>query len=246
MINILFPLAGENIYFSSSDYSYPKPLIEISDLPMIQLATEPYRRIQGKKRFIFVVNQAECTKYNFDNVLKLLADDSCDVQIVYLNRPTQGALCTCMLAWSKLEKNCPLIIANYDQIISDDLNNYINFFNSHLADAGTITIESIHPRWSYVLVEENYKVVEAAEKRPISKHAIAGIYYFKDAETFINAAIGCIENEASIGGIYYVSSSLNQLILSNHKVLSIQIAKKSYHSFYSPEKIAEYEMRTHQ
>ena len=246
MINILFPLAGENIYFNGSDYLYPKPLIEISDFPMIQLATEPYRKIKGKKRFVFVVNQAECAKYNFDNVLKLLADDSCEVQITYLNRPTQGALCTCMLAWSKLEKNCPLIIANYDQIVLDDINNYIDYFQSFAADAGTISIESIHPRWSYVLVEENNQVVEAAEKRPISKNAIAGIYYYKDAETFINAAINCIENEASNGGIYYISSSLNQLILSNKKVINLQIPKKKYHSFYSPEKIAEYEMRLHQ
>lgn len=246
MINILFPLAGDNIYFNGSDYLYPKPLIEIHDLPMIELAVQPYRNIKGKKRFVFVVNQAECAKFNFDNVLKLLADEMCEVQIAYLNRPTKGALCTCMLAWSKLEKDCPLVIANYDQVICDDINSYIEHFARNQADAGTISIESIHPRWSYVLVEGENQVVEAAEKRPISKNAIAGFYYYKNSNTFIDAAIKCIENEASIGGIYFISSSLNQLILANKRVVNLQIPKRNYHSFYSPEKIAEYEMRTHQ
>ena len=42
-------------------------------------------------------------------------------------------------------------------------------------------------------------------------------------------------------GKYYISSSLNELVLMNKKIGCYEIEKEQYHSFYSPEKIREYE-----
>ena len=39
-------------------------------------------------------------------------------------------------------------------------------------DAGVITFESVHPRWSYVRLDSENRVTETAEKRPISNSRI--------------------------------------------------------------------------
>ncbi len=42
-----------------------------------------------------------------------------------------------------------------------------------------VTFESLHPRWSFVRRGGNGLVSEAAEKRVISRDAIAGFYYYR-------------------------------------------------------------------
>ena len=42
-------------------------------------------------------------------------------------------------------------------------------------------------------------------------------------------------------GVYYVSGSINEMILQNLKVSYYQIAGEAYHSLYSMEKIKNYE-----
>lgn len=84
-------------------------------------------------------------------------------------------------------------------------------------------------------------MVEAAEKRPVSKHALAGFYYFKHGCDFIDAAKKTIKKGCAYDGRYYLSASINEMILMNKKVNYYQISNSQYHSFYSPEKVHVYE-----
>ncbi|HEY9702653.1 MAG TPA: hypothetical protein V6C58_09415, partial [Allocoleopsis sp.] len=85
------------------------------------------------------------------------------------------------------------------------------------------------------------KVVETAEKKPISRNAIAGFYYFKHGKDFVSAAFKSIEKDANVNGLYFVAPTYNELVLENKHIGVTFIDSSVYHSFYSPAKIAEYE-----
>ena len=237
MINILIPMAGNNQFFSEAEYPFPKPLIEINDKMMIEHVVDNFSTIEEEIQFIFVVNSYDCKKYHLDNIFNILTNHSC--KIIRLDNITKGAACSAMMAVEYIDNAIPLIIANSDQLFDLDLNDVINSFEK--GEAGVITFESIHPRWSYVRLNEKNEVVEAAEKRPISRNAIAGLYYFKKGSDFVSSASKMIKKDANIEGLYYIAPSLNEMVLDNKKINVYKAENSKYHTFYTPQKIKEYE-----
>ena len=104
----------------------------------------------------------------------------------------------------------------------------------------------MHPRWSYVRTDQDGYIVEAAEKRPISKKAIAGFYYFKQGKDFIKAAMQSIRKDNNVNGLYYIAPALGELVLEDKKLGVYQVDIEKYHTFYTPRKIKEYEQRNSQ
>lgn len=235
MINILLPAMGNSMFFK--DYYFPKLMLEIGGETVLEKIIGNYANLR-EKHFVFVLNQKDCMDFHIDKSAKIITD--LESSIIILKNQTGGALCTCLLAIKEINTNEPLVIANCDQIIDVDYKDVLEYFESKDYDAGVITFPSIHPRWSYVRMENEY-VIEVAEKRPLSKHAIAGFYYFKHGADFIEAAKRTILKENSLNDKYYISCSLNEMILMNKRVGIYEIDKEKYHSFYSPDKIREYE-----
>ena len=238
MINILIPLAGKSDFFNSAEYVFPRSLIEILGKTMIQRIIENYSEFDDK-HFIFIVNQEDCDSYHLDSILQLLTDSKCD--IVKLSSHTKGAACSALMAVELINNNNPLIIANGDQVIESSLADITKNFQKDKLDAAVITFESIHPKWSYVRLNEKNKVVESAEKRPLSKNAIAGFYYFSNGKDFVIAAMQSIIKDAHVNGVFYIAPVLNELVLAGKNIGYHRIESTMYHSFYSPVKIAEYE-----
>lgn len=234
MINILLPATGNSMFFK--DYYFPKLMLEIDGETILEKIVENYNCIRDK-RFVFVLNQKDCAEFHLDKSAKIITEPNSS--IIVLKNQTGGALCTCLLALNELSLEEPLIIANCDQIIDINYEKVISDFKKRKLDAGVITFSSIHPRWSYVKMEDDF-VIEVAEKNPLSRTAIAGFYYFSKAVDFIEAAENTILKENTVNGKFYISSSLNEMILKNKKVGCYRIEKEQYHSFYSPEKINEY------
>ena len=236
MINIVLPMAGIKP-FSEEMFLYPLPLIDIKSKPLIQYVLENLNTIEEEKRFIFILSEADCNKYHIDNTLKQLVNNA---SFVYLKNKTRGAVCSVLMGIDEIPAEEELLILNSDQVIELDYNAVLHSFRQHQADGGLITFESVHPRWSYARIEEGL-VVETAEKNPISKNAIAGFYYFKNGQLFIDNAFQTILHEASYEGNFYTSSVFNEMVLSNKKILPFAINSKQYHSFYSPQKLKEFE-----
>lgn len=241
MLNIVIPLGAQSIFFESSDYPFPKPLVDIDGKPMIQHVIENLSAIREDKRFIFILRADDCAKYHLDSTVRLLAGE--DSVIIRLFKATQGAACSVMLAIDHIGNDQPLLVVNGDQIFDEDLNVHLGALRAMAADAGCLTFDSVHPRWSYVRLEGTHDIVETAEKHPISRHAIAGFYYFARGADFVDAACSSIRKESSVDGAYYVAPVLNELILKNRSVKAVSLGAGSYHTFYTPRKIEEYENR---
>lgn len=234
MINILLPAMGTSTFFK--DAYFPKPLTEINGKTMLELVIEDYKNLEPKN-YIFIFHDEGCKKFHIDASVKILTPAS---QVIKLHNQTAGALCTCLMAIDFVNDDVPLLIANSDQIIDVDYREVINHFDTIGADAGVITFPNIHPRWSYARINGD-EVVEVAEKKPLSKNAIAGFYYYKHGRDFIEAAKKALLKQNNLDGKYYISASMNELILMHKMVGYYEISKEQYKSFYSPAKIKEYE-----
>lgn len=105
-----------------------------------------------------------------------------------------------------------------------------------------LTFDSIHPRFSYVLTDEQNQILQAAEKSPISRNAVAGLYYFKQASDFIDAAKNSILNSADDSG-YYISNTINEMVLKGMKVIALPIPKDQYFHFYDAHTLEQYETK---
>ena len=240
MLNILIPMASP-AKFNENEFRYPKPLIEINGKPMIELAIEMFKSIKQEKKFIFLVNRSDCQSFYLDSVLQLLTNNKCE--IIQLEKPTRGAACTALLAIQQINNSDPLIISNGDHVIDYDLNNVVDHFQKRHVDGGTICFESVHPKWSFVRLDENDKIIETAEKRPLSKNAIAGFYYFRKGKDFVSGAKKNIQKDVNVGGNYFVAPVMNELVLDNKNLEIFSIPSSSYHNFYSPHMIKEYETK---
>lgn len=234
MINVLLPAMGTSAFFK--DAYFPKPLTEIKGKTMLEMVIEDYKEL-NPKNYVFVFSDEDCKKFHIDASAKILSPAS---QVIKLSNQTAGALCTCLMAVQYINDDTSLIIANSDQIIETDYTRVIEHFEKMNADAGVITFPSVHPRWSYAR-KAGDEVVEVAEKRPLSKDAIAGFYYFKKGSDFVQAAKNALMKQNNLDGKYYISASINELILLGKKVGYFEIEKEQYRSFYSPAKIKEYE-----
>lgn len=241
-MNLIIPIASNSKFFNIEDYFYPKPLIEILGKPMIQHVIENITQGVTFDNIIFVARQDECEKYHLDNTLNLLSPIK--PTIVKLRADTQGALCSVLLAIEHINNDAPLVISNADQIFTPGIiSNVLDDFLASKLDAACVTVDSVHPRWSYVRTDAAGHIIETAEKRPISKHAIAGLYFYRHGADFVKYGMNLIRHGASVDGAYFISPVFNEFILGGKKVGHFPVPNATYHTFYSPKKIEEYEAR---
>lgn len=238
-MRVLIPLAARSPFFPPEEFHFPLPLIEIDRIPIIQLVVNNLSAISPDIEFIFVVSAEECRVFSLDNVFRLVTNHRC--KIIELPGQTKGSLCSCLMAIEHFNDDQPLIVATADQVFDLDLSNIIQNFQNRRLDAGAISFETVHPRWSYIRVDEDDNVIEAAARKVISRLGIAGLIYFARGQDFAWAAMESISHGATEDGSYPIAPTLNELILKGAKLGHYQVPKDMYHSFYLPQKIADYE-----
>ncbi len=238
----LIPMAAEDDLFPRSEFHFPKPLIEIDGQPMISHVIDRLQKADAEAEFVFVLRAQDCAEFSLDSVIELATDGRCT--IVQLSRPTGGAVCSALMAIDYIDDDRPLVLVNGDQVIEPhQVERALKHFTSERAEVGAITFPSLHPRWSFLEVSDAGDILEAAEKRVISRDAIAGFYYFERGSDFVAAAKATIANGRSVGGRYFISTTINEMILLGKKALRFRIRAEDYDSFYSPQRLDHYQQR---
>ena len=236
-MNVIIPMAGESKIFKEASLAYSKNFVEINHKPLFQRVFEGVSELEADS-FIFIVNNEDAQKFHIGKSLKLLVPNC---RVVVSEGTTAGAACSVLLAAEFIDNDSELVISNGDQILEMDLQGVIENFRAKNFDGGIVTFESVHPRWSFVRLDEHGLVVETSEKDPISKNATAGFYYFKHGADFVAAAKAMIMKDASVNGQYYVCPAYNELILRQKIIGCYKIPVRNYYPLTTPKEIAEYE-----
>ena len=233
-MNVIIPIAGSN--YPVGDTQYIKSLQEIERKTILQYSLESLETLEAAN-FIVVVKREDVNKYHIDNIIRLLRPEA---QIVIAEGETMGAACTCMLAVDYVQMNRPLLIVGGDQLLTVPAAPIVKEFQQNDYDGGVVIFDDVHPRWSYVRLDEEQHVIEAAEKRPISRNAAAGFYYYTKAEDFFHSAQRMILNNASVNGKFYIAPVFNEMILQQKVIGTHRIEKDQYYNFNHNDGIEAY------
>lgn len=224
-LNIVIPMAGNGSRFANVGYTFPKPLIEVNGKPMIQVIVENLGYKGDNIKYIFIVRKEHLEKYNLKFFLNAIAPDC---KIISIDKITEGAACTVLKAIDYINNDNNLIIANSDQYVEWSDNIFLDLDNIDDSIDGVIsTFESVHPKWSFAKVDENGKVLEVAEKNPISNNATTGIYFWKRGLDFVKYANLMISKNIRVNNEFYVCPVFNEAILDNKKFI-IKNCKKMW------------------
>ncbi|MEY4371016.1 MAG: hypothetical protein RIQ48_732 [Pseudomonadota bacterium] len=200
-LNVLIPMAGDGKRFSDAGYNKPKPFIQINGKRMVEIVLE---NIVPKN-----VNKIILITRRNHNTREELKNSNYNLQIIELEKLTGGSIQTILYAEEEIQ-NHSLIVANCDQKINFDVNDFITKCK-HL-DGGIVTFKSKSPNHSYVKVNKNNIALTIIEKEVISDLAVSGVYYFKKASQFIEASKIVIKNNITQKGEFYISSALKIMI----------------------------------
>jgi beta-phosphoglucomutase-like phosphatase (HAD superfamily)/dTDP-glucose pyrophosphorylase len=218
-LNVLIPMAGAGRRFAEAGYTFPKPLIDVKNKPMIQAVVD---NLAIQATYTYIVQKSHFEKYNLGYLLNAITPNC---NIVQVDGVTEGAAVTCLLAKEFIDTESSLIVANSDQIVDWNSREFLYEMHSKNADGGIATFKSTHPKWSYVKVNELGLVTEVAEKKPISDDATVGIYYWKHGSDFVKYAEQMIEKNIRVNGEFYTCPVFNEAIRDGKQVYTTIVDK---------------------
>lgn len=232
MLKIIVPMSGEGRLFAERGYTFPKPLIEIAGRSMIEYIIQNVRPAEPHQ-FIFICKSDHLQQFALAEVLEQLAPGSA---VVSVRNRTAGALCSVLLAKEHLLDETELLVVNGDQFVDAAMDAFVADARKRNLDGSILTFPATHPKWSYARLEGEF-VTRVAEKRPISKNATVGWYYFRSTSAFLAAAETMILKNATVSGEFYVCPAYNELILRGLKIGVFPIERNQFHSLGNPEDV---------
>lgn len=235
-INILILAAGGTANDPDLD-EYPLCLTEVGGGSVLERIVLNTSNLIGAK-YAFAILSKDADNYHLDKVADILVPGA---TVVRVPENTKGSACTALLAAANLDQDAELLIISANEIVDVDLQPVIEDFRGRLLDAGTLIFKSIHPRYSYVRLSHEGYVVEAAQRKPISNHATAGIFWFRNTSDFVAASMDSIRKDTRVLDKFFVAPTFNQLILQHQKIGVWNLDTELYHPLKTDKQLQKFE-----
>ncbi len=231
MLQVIVPMAGKASRFQERGYTFPKPLLEIGNESMIEVVLKNLAP-PAPARFTFVCRKEHVTQFYLGDMLSLIAPGC---RVLALEQETAGALCSVLLAMDQVAPDDEVLVANGDQFISTGLESFYAACRQPDIDGCILTFTATHPRWSFAKTNEQGRVIAVAEKRPISKQATVGLYYFRRASDLMEGAETLMLKGLTTSGQFFVAPVYNELILAGKALITHHLPDGAMHSLGTPE-----------
>ena len=239
-LHIIMPMAGEGSRFAKAGWTTPKPLIELRGVPLFQRAIGSVALPGVEMKYSFVVRQEHIDNQHID---RMIQDILPEARIFSVLKTTRGAVETCLVAEAAIDDDDAVVVMDcdlefrsvgYNQLVSKALS-----LPADEADGGAlVSFESDNPRYSYVLVDDDGRVLRTAEKEPISNHALCGAYFFGSGKDFKRIAHQLLDDGTHGKAEFYVSLLYNYL-LAEGKIVRLATMEE-YYSYGTPEELKNY------
>ena len=227
-------MAGEGSRFAKEGYTFPKPLIDVSGKPMIQVVTE---NLDFDATYIFLVRKQHLEKYSgLRTTLDRITNGK--FKVVEVDGLTEGAACTTLLAKDLIDDDEELLIANSDQVIEYSAENFKLLKSLTPANGIIFTFNALHPKWSFVRVNSRGVISELQEKNPISNIATCGIYWYRKGSDYVRYAEQMIQKNIRVNGEFYVAPVYNEYISDGKMLIPFYVSKM--HGIGTPEDLNTY------
>jgi HAD superfamily hydrolase (TIGR01509 family) len=220
--NILFPQnIGQRSLFNEHAasegcqqfYDKPKPLIQVRGKAMIELVVNNLQFRNYECRYIFIVRKEHITTRYADHLLKKIAPGC---QIITVDETTGGAALSVLLAKEYINTSDRLFIANSDQFVEWDANEFMK--HTEQLDGLIATFTDNDPKWSFAKLDQRGFVTEVAEKIPISNHASVGFYYWRYGSDYVKYTNQMVSKDIRTNNEFYVCPVYNEAIQDGKKI----------------------------
>lgn len=242
-MNVLIPMGGAGKRFANAGYSFPKPIIPVKNLndkPMIQVVVE---NLNVEAHFVYLASKDQCEKYNIKQLLNIITPNCTVVEEVGALR---GAAFATLLAKEFINNDSPLLIANSDQFVVWDSNEFLYSMMADEIDAGIVTFTNSHMKWSYARVNPDTGFVDAVKEKEVlpGNNATVGIYYWKRGSDYVKYCEQMIAKGEStkVNNEWYVCPVFNEAIADGKKIKIFPV--KEMHGMGTPEDL-EYFQNTY-
>jgi NDP-sugar pyrophosphorylase family protein len=222
MLNIVMPMAGRGKRFADAGYTLPKPIIPVHGRPMTEVVLANLRP-RTPHRFVFLILREHAESFGFDRHLLGWAPGS---EVRFVERVTEGPACTVLLARDLIDNDDPLMIANCDQWVDADINDYLASMDRAAADGLIMTMWADDPKWSFVRFDAGGRVVEVVEKKVVSNEATVGVYNYRRGRDFVRAADRMIAKNLRVNNEFYVAPAYNELIDEGQKITVYNVGRE--------------------
>ena len=222
MLNIVLPIAGRGSRFAVAGYAQPKPLIPLHGAPMIAAVVRNVRP-RCAHRFIFVALAEHLERAGMREALSAAAPGSV---VVPVGQVTEGAACTVLLARNYINSDDPLMLANSDQWVDLDIDDYLASMDRQRADGLIMTMRADDPKWSFVGLNRQNLVNRVVEKEVISNEATVGIYNFRRGADFVRGAERMIAKNLRVNNEFYVAPVYNELIDDGARIAIFNVGRE--------------------
>lgn len=222
MLNIVVPMAGRGSRFANAGYKLPKPLIDVNGRPMIEVVTGNITP-NCPHRFIYICLQEHIETYNLPKELSRISPGCV---IVPVSEVTEGAACTVLLAEPYIDNDDALMIANSDQYVDTDINDYLAALKQN--DGLIMTMTASDPKWSFIKYDANGYVTMIREKEVISNEATVGIYNYKHGSDFVKYAKQMIRKDIRVNNEFYVAPVYNEMVEAGKKLVYFNIGSENH------------------
>ncbi len=217
-VNVVIPMAGNGSRFATAGYVDPKPLIPVFGEPMIRWVV---KNLGLDATFTFLIRK------DFEYAQDMLRAMVPGCNVLCVDKVTEGAACTVLLAKEYINNDSPLMMINSDQYIEfADCPTAFKFVFDFLyspAEASTDGKISTfdgqrHPKWSYAKLGDDGFVSEVREKDPFSDHATTGLYAWKRGSDFVTYAEQMIAKNIRVNNEFYVVPVFNEAIADGKRI----------------------------
>lgn len=158
-VNFVFLCAGSGKRFSEAGYQVPKPLIYIGLDPMIKIV---YNNMGSPENAFFIVQREHCKNYQIDEEIKEFCPSA---TIITVDKLTDGAARTALLAKAFINDHTPLVIVNSDQFVTGfDPQRFVNKLAKGDQDGLVLTFSAFDSKWSFVKLDQDGFITKVQKK----------------------------------------------------------------------------------
>lgn len=234
-MNVVVTMAGRGSRFSKAGYQQPKHEIIAEGRSLFWWSMHSLEQFFDEQ-FIFIVRKESYSKpHLIDEIMRL---GIASYVIVELASVTKGQADTVMQVANFFYDDEDILVYNIDTTIKPE---YLSKEAIIQRDGTVPLFEAEGTHWSFAKLDEPKKrIIEMAEKRPISSWGSVGLYYFHQWKDFSSAFEKMSDQLLEDYGEIYIAPLYNYLIEKGKIIKPIFLPSESFASLGTPEELENF------
>lgn len=234
-MNVVVTMAGRGSRFSKAGYQQAKHEIIAEGRSLFWWSMHSLEQLFDEQ-FIFIVRKESYSKpHLIDEIMQL---GIASYVIVELASVTKGQADTVMQVANFFYDDEDILVYNIDTTIKPE---YLSKEAIIQSDGTVPLFEAEGTHWSFAKLDEPKKrIIEMAEKRPISSWGSVGLYYFHQWKDFSSAFEKMSDQLLEDYGEIYIAPLYNYLIEKGKIIKPIFLPSESFASLGTPEELENF------